>query len=236
MQSRVRKVIDNADIVLEVVDARNVAGTRLPDIERAIRTMGKRLIIVANKSDLARPRNLPDDSVLFSSRERRGTGKLRQLIMRMGNEMNLDIIRVGVVGYANTGKSSVINALGGHTKTSSTAGFTRGEQWVKVTSRILLFDSPGEIPAREEGEKALVLKGAFDVTKVKDPVGAAEELISLVGPKRLVKAYEVEPYDDADEQLNELAGKWLMLKKGGELDTDRAARKLLKDWQKGILK
>ncbi len=236
MQSRVRKVIDNADIVLEVVDARNVEGTRLPAIERAVLRKGKRLILVVNKSDLARPRNLPADSVLFSSRERKGTAKLRQLIMRLGNEMELDTIRVGVVGYANTGKSSVINALGGHTRTSSTAGFTRGEQWVKVTSRILLFDSPGEIPAREEGEKALVLKGAFDVTKVKDPIGAAQELIGMVGPKRLAKAYEVEPYDDTDEQLCELAGKWLMLKKGGKLDLDRAARKLLKDWQKGILK
>jgi ribosome biogenesis GTPase A len=62
------------------------------------------------------------------------------------------------------------------------------------------------------------------------------DLIGLVGPKRLVAVYGVAPYDDAYEQLKELAGKWLMLKKGGELDLDRAARKLLKDWQKGVLK
>jgi ribosome biogenesis GTPase A len=236
MQSRVKKVIDNADIVLEVVDARNIPGTRNTEIEQVVRRADKKLIVVANKSDLFKPKHLPLGAILFSSRERKGTSKLRERINRLGNDLGLDKIRVGVVGYANTGKSSVINALGGHTRTSSTAGFTKGEQWVKITNRIMLFDSPGEIPIREEGELALVLKGVFDVTKVKDAIGAAMELISRVGPDALVDAYNVRVLDDSEEQLLELANIWMMVKKGGKPDLDRASRKLLKDWQKGVLK
>ena len=143
--------------------------------------------------------------------------------------------RAGLVGYANTGKSSVINSLGGGARTSSKAGFTRGKQWLRVTKRILLLDSPGIIP-RKEGEAALAIKGAYDITKLKDPIGAAMKLIRKVGSKKIAKAYTVEPFDDAYEQLEELAGKWMMLRKGAELDLDRAARRLIKEWQTGKLK
>ena len=230
----VREVIDDCDVLIEVVDARDIPGTRSQQLEQLIRKKKKKLIIVVNKIDLARPKRLPQGNVvLMSATKRKGTKMLRSAIHASYPKMIK--IKAGLVGYANTGKSSIINALGGGARTSSRPGFTRGTQWLKVTNRIMLFDSPGIIP-RGEGEMKLAIKGAYDTTKLKDAVGTALRLIDKIGSKKLVKVYKVEPFEDTYEQLEELAGKWMMLKKGAELDLDRASKKLIKDWQVGKLK
>jgi len=235
MNKRILKVVEMCDIILEVVDARDIDGTRSKALENIVKEKGKHLIIVINKCDLAKPKKIPKNAIPFSAKKRWGTKRLRSEIKRIMNRDCLDKVKVGVVGYANTGKSSVIIALGGKAKASSRAGFTRGEQWTRISKHILLLDSPGIIP-REEGEKKLAVKGALDVTKIEDAEGVAIELLKRINKDTLVKTYGVEPYDNPEKQLMELAGKWMMFRKGAELDTDRAARKLIKDWQKGKLR
>lgn len=230
----VYSVIDASDIVIEVVDARDVKGTRSAALEELVKRKEKKLVILVNKVDLARPVGYPRTAVLFSARERKGTKRLRAVLHSFYPDK--EEIKVGVVGYANTGKSMVINAMGGHAITGHRPGVTRGEQWFKISGRMMMLDTPGVIPTLEEGASALVLKGSYDVTKLKDPIDPAIKLIESLGGKRLKKAYEVELFDDAYEQLDELAGKWMMLLKGGELNLDRAAKKLLLDWQKGKIK
>ena len=217
-----------------MVNARDIEGTRSRKIESLVRRKGKKLVLVVNKIDIAYPTKVPRGNVvLMSAKERKGTRKLRELIGALSHGQ--EKVRVGLVGYANTGKSSIINALGGRAKVSSKAGFTRGKQWLKLTNKIMLFDSPGIIP-RHEGETKLAIKGAYDITKLKDPIGTAMKLIEKVGTAMLKRAYDVEEYADSYEQLEELAGKWMMLRKGAELDVDRAAKRLIMDWQRGKLR
>lgn len=233
----VNYVIRRSDILLLIMDARFLELTRHPEIEMKIK--GKPLLYVLNKCDLVPKKDLFEakrklpNSVFISARDHLGTQILRQKIKDIAKGKK---VTVGVLGYPNTGKSSVINALKGRKSagTSPHAGYTKGKQLVKISPTIFLLDTPGVLPYKERDEEKLALIGAKDYRKVKDPDLLA--LILIKEKRELVcNHYQVSIDGTEEDILDAIAIKYKKIKKGGLPDLLATGCMILKDWQEGRL-
>ncbi len=249
-------LIERSDIIIHVIDCRMPDLTINKEIEQVCRAKGKELIYAANKADLYRGKADKKIKGFFPVSSATGKGinalKTRISIISKGLlKKGKQSVLICVVGYPNTGKSSLINSLskGGKTRTSPTSGFTRGVQLIKLKDSVFLMDSPGVIPFDEKDEVLLALIGAKDVSKIKIPEPAAEKIIeisknalcSLYGielPKKEAEDVRNSSHNEQDERLEaiilkKLASKLNYLLKRGIPDIDRAARRIISDWQKG---
>lgn len=236
----VNKVIYDADILLLVLDARLIDETRNQEIEDRIISHGKPLIYVVTKCDLVQKESIEKYKsslkplVFISSKEYLGVTKLREKIIIEGKRIGKEKVRVGVLGYPNVGKSSLINAMNGRhsASTSSNSGQTKGVQLVKESARIMFLDTPGVIPYLEKDEIKHAMTCSVDFNKAKNPDVVVIELLEKF-PGVLESHYKIEPEDDPEELIAKIALKMNILKKGGVPDIERASRAILKDWQTG---
>jgi len=245
VRESVDQVIESADIILMVLDARFIAETRNPRIESCIKEMNKKLIYVINKADLAghidqKELNQLPSNVLVSCASRRGVNELRTKIKILSKQVKRDQIFIGVIGYPNTGKSSVINLVLGRkeiAKTSSESGFTKGVQKLKIAKGVYFLDSPGIIPEDERFGSLLKLAqiGVRTYDKVEDPDLIVHELMKKY-PGVFEKFYKIDAKGDSEKLIQELGRKMGLLLRRYEVDIDRTARTILRDWQKGRIR
>jgi ribosome biogenesis GTPase A len=213
-------------------------------------------------------RDIPSEYVVFFSNRQKRTirnllAKIRQVFAKHGKRPNYDENRpiiekpyreakgdivIGVVGYPNVGKSSVINAISfkHKAKVSSKAGTTHGVHWITANDEIKLIDSPGVIPLGTYVEESrLGLIAAKNPEKLKDPEAVAVKIIELfVTQNKLDKIEKFYNFKISEEVKNEnnaclileaLAIAKNHLKKGGVPDDTRTSYNLIKDWQTGRL-
>jgi ribosome biogenesis GTPase A len=235
----VNRVIEEADILIEVLDARNAEQTRNKEIENKIKKAGKKIIVIANKSDLVenkeklREAQTKTGAIIVSATKYSGMHSLKERIIIEGKRMGLKKPKVGVLGYPNVGKSSVINALKGKASApvSAYSGFTKGIRNVSA-KRFMLIDTPGVMPYKENtGMHATI--GALDFSKIKDPELAVFEIMNE-NPGIMQNHYETK--GEYEEFIEEFAKKRHLLTKGAVPDTKRAATTILRDWQTGKIK
>lgn len=160
-------------------------------------------------------------------------GLLRQLA-RMRTDKQY--ISVGMVGYPNVGKSSVINTLRSK-KVCNVApipGETKVWQYITLMKRIFLIDCPGVVYAdKGDTETDAVLKGVVRVEKLEDATEYIAEIINRVKPEYLRRAYKLKGWKDAEDFLGQVALGAGKLCKGGDPDLNTAAKMVLHDWQRG---
>ena len=241
----VREVIDEADVVVEVVDARDPIGTRNRKLERLVQEEGKPLLIVMNKADLV-PKEWAEEYkrksevpvVFISARERKGTGILRKEIKKLAKPLldEKEKVKVALIGYPNVGKSTIINTLKGKRAvgTAPIPGYTKGKQLIRLSKRIWLLDSPGVVPIDDFDE--LVIKGGFPADKIEDPVRPALKLIGRILETRreaLTEKFGIDRFESEEDILRKIGERRGLIKARGEVDLEETARWLLREWQTG---
>jgi len=270
----VRKVIASAEVVIEVLDARDPEACRSHELEKEVAKAGKRLVLLLNKIDLV-PKpvveawtkhfkrsfavltfkashggarriihaqtsaaNAPD-GLLQSTHAVVGADELMQLLKnyaRVKGTKNKAHVTVGIVGYPNTGKSSIINSMKRHcaVETGGRAGVTKQIAEIVLDGKVTLLDSPGIIFEGASDDPSVVLRNVVRVEHVSDPIRVVEALVKKAPRDSLLRFYGMDrDFPSVDAFLIKIAQVRGKLKRGSGLDLESAARSVISDWTTG---
>eukprot|EP00584_Thalassiosira_punctigera_P005088 CAMPEP_0172535492 /NCGR_PEP_ID=MMETSP1067-20121228/7477_1 /TAXON_ID=265564 ORGANISM="Thalassiosira punctigera, Strain Tpunct2005C2" /NCGR_SAMPLE_ID=MMETSP1067 /ASSEMBLY_ACC=CAM_ASM_000444 /LENGTH=557 /DNA_ID=CAMNT_0013320427 /DNA_START=116 /DNA_END=1789 /DNA_ORIENTATION=+ len=150
-------------------------------------------------------------------------------------------ITVGIIGYPNVGKSSILNSLKRFRAVgvSPRPGFTTSLQEVVLDKNIRLIDSPGVVFDDDDAASGAgaVLRNGIDADSVEDPIPAIQELLGRCTMDSLMMTYNVPAFPRGAEGVMTFLAMVARTKgrvlKGGIPDKIMAARSVIKDWNKG---
>lgn len=234
-----KSVVASSDVILYVLDARDPEGTRSREVERSVMASAlgeKRLILILNKIDLIPPavlqawlvhlrRSFPTlplrastpapNAHTFNHRAltvaSTSTTLFKALKAYAATAQLKRAITVGIIGYPNVGKSSVINALtsrlGGNAAScpvGAEAGVTTSLRQVKLDGKLKLLDSPGIVfprlssaegkADRSDEQARLVLLNAVPPKQIEDPIAAVALLLRRLSASENMLAKLLEVY------------------------------------------
>ncbi|KAH0835746.1 P-loop containing nucleoside triphosphate hydrolase protein [Lanmaoa asiatica] len=223
------KVIDESDIVILVLDARDPEGCRSRLVEEEVRrreSQGKKLVFVLNKIDLVPRENaqqwlrylrhytptLPFRSATSNQRSNLSSATAPALLrlLKAYRPSAAQTVTVGVVGFPNVGKSSLINSLKRskvifhpssachvcvqHVRfwqvcaVAAQPGHTKDLQTVQLERGLKIIDSPGVVFDEDEDDNAIsqrqkgsiLLRNVVKVEDIEDPIAVGESFCSIL--------------------------------------------------------
>ncbi|MFA5105919.1 MAG: GTPase [Candidatus Micrarchaeia archaeon] len=229
----------DCNVMLELVDIRNIDGTRIPFLKK-FGSVDK-ILTIANKKDLATPQLLQacrDRGLLAISATSPDRSQTRRAVLdAIMAKSKRNQIKVAIFGYPNAGKSTLVNLLVNRKKASvSPVAFTtKGRQYFRLNDRVLLVDLPGIYPGKQEKED-LLFKGAVNVNGLQDPEMVFFSLFERKSADPAFFAWLEGEFElairepdrhDAVAVLEKIALRRGLLLKGGNPDTQMAARIVL---------
>lgn len=253
MKENIKKI----DVVLYVLDARAPFSCLNPKIDEIVEH--RTILYVINKIDLIEKsdadkivscfkkqnKNVIALQATASSNRNILLSKLKELVSeKYENRKSKGIepvFKVMVIGTPNTGKSTIINTLYGQKKaiTGDRAGVTKANQWVKISDNFVLLDTPGTLWPKLENEKIatnLAFIGSIK-TEVIDQEELGYELAKYLidnHKNKLSARYGISNFEQEYIVIyDEILKKMGCLIRGGEVDYNRGATKILDDFRSG---
>ena len=249
------------DVIIELVDARIPRSSKNPDIDSL--AQGKSRILLLNKSDMADAAKTQSwisyyekQGFLALAVNSKKKNELKQVNALVQKACEKKIERDRKRGIKDlhsfptrrssdlvfVGKSTFINSFAGKAcaKTGNKPGVTKGKQWIRLNKQVELLDTPGILWPKFE-DQTVGQHLAF-IGSIKDELIQSVELaldliefLTASYPGILGKTYSVDESEDSVAILNAIAVNRGCLKKGNELDHDKAAFLLLDDFRNARL-
>ncbi|EAL21569.1 hypothetical protein CNBC6070 [Cryptococcus deneoformans B-3501A] len=212
-------------------------------------TQSQKQHLSQNAVPLAQPSTVPGKQAVLqelpTTSASLGAPALLHLLKQYALSTPHSSLTVGVVGYPNVGKSSLINSLKRSRACAVAAmpGKTRVVQEVALDKGVKILDCPGvvleDVGSHMEGEEGrrrqaeIMLRNCVKAELVQDPISPVEVILNKVEPAQLQKLYNIPAYDDVRDFLIKMALIRGRLGKGGVPDLEASAVQVLRDWNSG---
>lgn len=247
------------DLVIELLDARIPLSSRNPLLFDL--TKNKKRLVILTKNDLADPKvtaswikyfkeqgfasifadlnKTSDIKNIIKTAESLATEKNEKLLAK---GMKVQPIRAMVIGIPNVGKSTLINKIAKRNAASveNKPGHTKAQQWIKVSDKFQLLDTPGILPSNyEDKKKALNLAIVGSINEEILPLEEiADYCLSYLSKKYkellLARYSYLDLNASSEDNFLNIANKRGYFASGG-LDAYKARKVFLNELKNGIL-
>lgn len=259
MTKAIRMMTENVrlvDGIIYLLDARAIASCINPTFDKIIGD--KPVLYVVSKIDLVEKSDLDEWKAYFEKEGKNyvtinsldnQAGKfvvskfndmLKGVLERYESKGVNKTLRGMVIGVPNSGKSTLINCIARSKRavTGDKAGVTKGKQWVTVSSRLELLDTPGTLCPQFESRRVaenIAFIGSINenILDVSDLCLLLIERLKEVAPDSLQERYKLKDLEGAPLEIyEEICKNRGFLLKGGDFDYERCARAVIDDFRK----
>ena len=258
-QIEVQERLKLVDVIVELLDARIPVSSRNEVLYKI--TKDKLRLVVLTKTDLADQKetekwinsfknqgfsaifadlNKPADvKNIIKEVEKLGENKNQKYISK---GMKPQPVRAMIIGIPNVGKSTLINKISGRHAASvqNKPGHTKAQQWIKVSNKFELLDTPGILPPSYDDPKkavnlALVGSVNAEILPNEELAKQAFDYVKENYPEYLKSRFEyLDLSKDDDACFEEIAYKRGYFTKGGQ-DIEKAYKVFLNEVKNGLI-
>lgn len=259
MTKAIRMMSENVrlvDGIIYLLDARAIASCINPTFDKIIDD--KPVLYVVSKIDLVEKTDIDEWKAYFDKNGKnyvcinsldnqsgskviaRFNDMLKSVSEKYENKGVNKTLRGMVIGVPNSGKSTLINCIAKSKRavTGDKAGVTKGKQWVTISNRLELLDTPGTLCPQFDSKRIaenIAFIGSINenILDVSDLCLLLIERLKEVAPTLLQDRYKLKDMEKTPLEIyEEICKNRGFLLKGGDFDYERCARAVIDDFRK----